>query len=670
MCGESNSVTDTKWLEFLHGCNKPRQQTQVLSENAQVDITTQFPSIHLPVSSSRPLSPHLNPANLEYYEREDLMEFERMNMIKPRPGNSEDPLYLTLTCNKDSFKGYKRPRIETNLGFTSSLGARPVSGGRSGGYLDESVFATPSDGNIVRPDGMLTENPLPLSHKVALRSIKDFVLEKSPLRESEDSSGAEEVETVDEASNSPYVVAQSTIGSGHNQEKKKFIAPFLSEDKSLDVPITGSQEKRPPSKSYESFLNSLISSDETLRENNGRVDIGNVEMRDDSCMMSIMEWKAKERTLKSEDSNEIQADLTDKESVERRRSYQIDSMTRDENAESSHLEVELGKKELDCGNESRNEDENSIEFLSTHDIQGSDVEMKDSCLEKILVQNLDINSGEQKKETNVPTNGMQIRDCDTLDFVNEVIKRAVILITSPGASKAYDKPLILEKVIIENTSLKTTLQSAEISYETRDESMEIRSEIDQSEIEFNQVKSLENDSDIDHIDRIRYPNQSIQVDTRITEENLQTKPTEYAEIAIQYSQPSPHLILIDTAVGSPLQTYSKYCQSMVRYSDKVCQTEYFRFNNMKFQDTQTDFEITIPEKMSQVIQTEEPLAVTDKELQTDLFPVLFPMLTDPERAADFRNRDNREEYENYILHQQQTILALEKEIEMFKQNDN
>ena len=428
MCEEPDELPgNSKWLEFLYGANKANSKRV-----SPVDHVIQHTSVQMHPNTNLA---ELSTVHMEVCDTEDLMEFEREKIIRRHPGQSEDPFYLTLTSNRDSFKGYKRPRIDSI--DSSSLGSSVVNTvkDRMGGFLDESVFATPTDESILRPDGMLTENPLPYAYRSGMRSIKDFIANKTLKYEKlHDALTDEELEELDSSvEDSDSMQAPNSIPV-LIPTKSKFVVPFAIKEES---PIPLSLPKEEKQKSYDRFLQSLVAPNTTSispKENAecettvpANITQLSTDNKMDSLMMPILKWKEKEATEdtyseninnsiesipagrdecceqedKESNTNKNAASDTTEHMCDEEPPIVITNINIEEKSASAHVEADLNVKETDFVEN----DENSADLVS-----GSNTE---NVLmgESVAVRLEDPNNIPEVQE-------MNLTECNELEVIN------------------------------------------------------------------------------------------------------------------------------------------------------------------------------------------------------------------------------------------------------------
>ncbi|KAI6651020.1 hypothetical protein LOD99_5597 [Oopsacas minuta] len=306
----NNATGNSKWLEFLYGKNNANRG-EIIAETTQTDQTTHNSIVKQSLVSTNPTTSIIPQRFIKEHGSEDLMEFERESIFRSKPGYSEDPFYLTLSSNRDSFKGYKRPRIDT---CSSGLAVHKVNSDQYTGFLDESVFATPTEVNITRPDGNLTENPLPYFNNSGMKSIREFIQDKTAKYDKYHDALTDEelMENSDEdSSEGETIVNIPKVNSG----KSRFVVPFVKKEPSPKLVPAPIEEKPQTSKSYDRFLQSLVAPNNSMEnkanisstEKVQNVDYNSLEETNhpllqnndniNSLMMPIAEWKAKELAI-------------------------------------------------------------------------------------------------------------------------------------------------------------------------------------------------------------------------------------------------------------------------------------------------------------------------------------------------------------------------------------
>ena len=632
---ESENVPgNAKWLEFLYGTNKANSKPkESVSDNQPTNYIIKYPTVQLPPHPNTNLSdlPKQSTAHMEVYDTEDLMEFEREKMIRRQPGQSEDPFYLTLTSNRDSFKGYKRPRIDS-INNSSAVNAMRD---KMGGFLDESVFATPADENILRPDGMLTENPLP-SNRSGMRSIKDFIDHKTLKYDKfHDALTDEELEEIDssaeDSDNTPTVVPT----------KSKFVVPFTSKDKSPTPLHKPKEEEQSSSKSYDRFLQSLVApnaTSESLEEkcgsslkyeviSKGEADIPPSSNNDkiDSLMMPILKWKEKEATENSyseniKDSIEIQVESDECDTQENKESITNEKAGSNpvehqsvvieniniEKSVSADLEADTNEKVVD----SVDIDENSTYLLSGNNTQCStDEPMAESVETRLEEQNDNSEDPEMNIiECNIELEGIN-ESVDEIRLYNGLGSVDVNKIFASPETTQLETGLVrgetneppievpdeintiksVEIVNVETETNKSDLrENSQMEVDTVPEEMatcesqeenkltDISNSINQSTYQDECIQASEQNTEI----RAVSTNNEIECTETLTDCNIEEaskaalEGTEYSMIdtGVQYSQQSQGITVEDKSIDCALVTESKECQTSLRVIDGESQT--------------------------------------------------------------------------------------------------
>ena len=568
-----------------------------------------------------------------------MKEFERERTVRGESGYPEDPLYLTLLSNRDSFRGYKRPRIDT---CSSGLAVKRVSRDVSMGFLDESVFATPTDDNIFRPDGNLTENPLPYSNKSGMRSIRDFIADKTSKYDKN-----HDALTDDE-------IVESSTGESSQEEitennpkpiKSKFVVPFIKECSSplVEAPV---EEKQQISKSYDTFLQSLVAPNITV-ESFTREEITHPLLQTNdsinSLMMPIIKWKENyfamdtskeqlaencyrsDRVEDNESTLNTNAGSYGEECVEQSivRSY----VNKAEKTVNDHLEADTNESGIFSEMQSVSRDDSNTELTSSnseqickefsgevYDVKLEEQDCSSEANRIVIVEEncLQVDQGLDKVETRVST--PEHIDTATMKInTDELVEREISNEMSPTDSVPKNEGILPQSSDSpkEVPIPEFTLQHCNKNNDNT--SQEYTHEVDDSQAEIKYISNMVN-SCIENVKLM------LERENKIPE-------VEEVSVLRDTSIQCPQVVTLQEKSSNTelLETECKQCQTRFEIVQKECQTD-------NIEDTY-------------VIQE-------DKSNQTEILQIQFPITSNNEQVIN--------EYDNFILYQQQVIRALQE----------
>ena len=722
VCEESQKAPgNSKWLEFLYGTNKTNSKpTQPLSDNQPTNHIIKYPAVQLPplyLNTNLSDIPKQPTGNIDVYNTEDLMEFEREKIIRRQPGQSEDPFYLTLTSNRDSFKGYKRPRIDPTISSSGSSVVNEMKD-KLGGFLEESVFATPTDDSILRSDGMLTENPY--SNSSGMRSIKDFIANKTlKYDQLHDALTDEEMEEIDSSAEDSENTQTTNNISTVVPTKSRFVVPFAIKEQS-PIPLDIPKEEQ---KSYDRFLKSLVAPDAEcgsglISEAKSAEDANipqSINEEIDSLMMPILKWKEKviidnKYSENSIESIPVECDECDKQvdkesttntsagnSTTEHQCYEESIVRENSNtAEKSVIEAELNEKGIDVVEI----DENSADLMSGNNTQDSSneligesfvvrledqnnitvepklnqIETINGSVEEIKIDHALGQSYNVKEISASPPGATQLETGSVIEETNERLTEVPEEInTIEPVEIATDETETNELELINNSQMEVDMIPEEIATcEPREE--------DESVVISNSInKSTNQDECTQESEQIVTPNNEMEYSDTNTDCIRKESSTicSTLDTGVQYSQQSQGKTAEDKGVDCTPATESKECQIILQVNDGECQTSSFvtdeecqtdfdysepieKSRNIESREIQTEEEIVskIEEKLTnQYTQTEE-ITHSNNGSQTDILLIRFPI------EGKEQNNYEQNDYENFILYQQQIIKALQRELEM------
>ena len=660
-------------MDFLYGKNKAESRQTVHQPEVTHAGQAVVPVPDITTSGDR-----------NKYDTGDLMEFERERAVRSESGYPEDPFYLTLLSNRDSFKGYKRPRIDA---YSSGLAASKVSRDVSMGFLDESVFATPADDNIFRPDGNLTENPLPYSNKSGMRSIRDFIADKtSKYDKNHDALTDDEItENLSEES-SQEEITEIIHKPNLKPIKAKFVVPLLKRECSPTLVQAPIEEKQPISNSYATFLQSLVAPNIALESFTRDVTHPLLQTNDcvNSLMVPIIKWKEGDFAMDSSKEqlteNFYRSDrVEDKESTLNtnagsyaeecvEQSIVRNYVNKAEKTVNSHLEADTNESGIisEIHLVSREDDNTELTSSNSEQLRKEyngeilyEVKLEEQdCSGEASKIAMEVDQGLDKVETRVSTS--ERIDIATMKMnVEELIEHEIsnetdnIPENKETLSQSSDSPM--EVPIPDFPSQHCNKNNNNTSQEHTQEEIKyiinlVNSCIEEARLLLEKIPEVEEVS-LQVTRVLCHQGVTLQEKSSNTElfetecKDCQTSLKMVQKECQTDNQVDTNIIQDKSSNTELFETECKDCQTSLKMVQKECQTDNQVDNNL-IQEDKSD-------------QTEERVYHNNGN-QTEILLIRFPITSNSEQVINADSTLTRSEYENFILYQQQIIRALQE----------